>query len=339
MSVPYDAFLLVSFGGPDRTEDVIPFLENVLRGKNVPRERMLEVAEHYYHFGGASPINAQNRELLAAIKTEFAAAGIDLPIYWGNRNWDPLLTDTLRQMQADGVQRALALFTAAFSSYSGCRQYQENVRQAREEVGPDAPVVEKLRGYFNHPGFIAAMIERTRDAFAKLPSATRGSAKLLFTAHSIPLSMANTCQYVAQLQDAAASIAAGVAHPAWRLVYQSRSGPPSQPWLEPDIGEALRELAAAGDKNVIVVPLGFISDHMEVLYDLDTEALQQANALGLTLVRAGTVGVHPRFVQMIRELVEERLSGTTARPTVGQLGPCPDVCAVDCCRYEPRRPV
>lgn len=339
MTVPYDAFLLISFGGPDKPEDVIPFLENVLRGKNVPRERLLEVAEHYYHFGGGSPINTQNRELLAAIEKEFRQAGISLPLYWGNRNWHPLLTDTLRQMQADGIRRPLALFTSAFSSYSGCRQYRENVAQAMEVVGPDAPLVEKLRGYFNHPSFSAAMVERTQAALDLVPAELRPQTPLLFTAHSIPLGMANNCDYVAQLEDAAAVIAAEVKQPEWRLVYQSRSGPPSQPWLEPDISVALREVAAAGKQQVVVVPLGFISDHMEVLYDLDTEAQQQADALGIVMHRAKTVGVHPRFVQMIRELVQERLNGTNDRPTVGKLGPRPDSCAIDCCKYEPRRPV
>ncbi|HMC09923.1 MAG TPA: ferrochelatase, partial [Pirellulaceae bacterium] len=240
---PYDSFLLVSFGGPERREDVLPFLENVLRGRNVPRERMLEVAEHYYHFGGVSPINAQNRALLAALKDEFAAAGIKLPLYFGNRNWHPLLPDTLQQMKADGVRRAIAFFTSAFSSYSGCRQYRENIAAAQQAVGNDAPAVDKLRAFFNHPGFIEPMIERTRDALAQIPAGRREVAHLLFTAHSIPLAMAENCQYEAQFRESARLVAQALGQANWRLVYQSRSGPPSQPWLGPDIGDALAEIA------------------------------------------------------------------------------------------------
>jgi ferrochelatase len=335
---PYDAFLLVSFGGPEGPADVIPFLENVLRGRNVPRERMLEVAEHYQHFGGKSPINDQNRALLAAVKQEFAAAGIELPVYWGNRNWQPLLPDTLRQMKADGVKRALAFFTSAFSSYSGCRQYRENISAAQAEVGPDAPVVDKLRVFFNHPGFIEPMIEKTAAAFAQIPEDRRKHAKLLFTAHSIPLGMAATCKYEAQLQEATRLIAAGVGSNDWRLVYQSRSGPPTQPWLEPDVGVALKEIAQAGGRDVVVVPIGFISDHMEVLFDLDEEAQNISKQIGLNMVRAATVGTHPRFVQMIRELVQERLNENPERLSLGTLGPSHDVCPVDCCVYQPRRP-
>lgn len=340
----YDAFLLVSFGGPEGPDDVLPFLENVLRGRNVPRERMLEVAEHYYHFGGASPINAQNRALLAALKEEFAAAGLALPLYWGNRNWHPLLTDTLRQMRDDGVRRAIALFTSAFSSYSGCRQYRENIAAAQAAVGQDAPQVDKLRAFFNHPGFIEPMIEHTRQALAQLPPAQQPCAQLVFTAHSIPLGMARTCAYAAQFEEASRLVAEGLGHAAWQIAYQSRSGPPSQPWLEPDVGEVLETIAcqaaAAGEEPsaVVLVPIGFVSDHMEVQYDLDVEARQKAQSLGLPLVRASTVGTHPRFVRMIRELVEERLIKGAPRPVLGRLPPCPDVCPPDCCAYEPRRP-
>jgi ferrochelatase len=340
----YDAFLLVSFGGPEGPEDVLPFLENVLRGRPVPRERMLEVAEHYYHFGGVSPINAQNRALLAALQDEFAAAGLKLPLYWGNRNWHPRLPDTLRQMRDDGVKRAIALFTSAFSSYSGCRQYRENIAAAQAAVGPGAPEVDKLRAFFNHPGFIEPMIEHTRQALAQLPPAQRASAQLVFTAHSIPLAMARTCAYAAQFEEASRLVAEGVGHASWQLAYQSRSGPPSQPWLEPDVGDVLEAIAhrAAAEQQpppaVVLVPIGFVSDHMEVLYDLDVEARQKAQALGVPLVRASTVGTHPRFVRMIRELVEERMRDDALRPVVGRLPPCPDVCPPDCCAYEPRRP-
>lgn len=339
MENSYDAFLLVSFGGPEAPGDVLPFLENVLRGRNVPRERMLEVAEHYQHFGGVSPINAQNRALIAALQAEFAAAGLKLPIYWGNRNWQPLLPDTLRQMKYDGVGRAIAFFTSAFSSYSGCRQYRENIAAAQAEVGAGAPEVDRLRVFFNHPGFIEPMIERTRAAFDQVPPARRSAAHLLFSAHSIPLSMAQNCEYEAQFREASHLVAEGLSHANWRPVYQSRSGPPQQPWLEPDVNDALGQIAAAdGSRDVVLAPIGFLSDHIEVLYDLDEEARHAAGALGLNLARAATVGTHPRFVQMIRELVEERMTGSSDRPALGTLGPSHDVCAVDCCKYEPRRP-
>jgi ferrochelatase len=339
MATNYDALLVVSFGGPEGPEDVLPFLENVLRGKNVPRERMLQVAEHYQHFGGVSPINAQNRALIAAVQAEFAAAGPKLPIYFGNRNWHPMLAETLRQMRAEGVQRALAFFTSAFSSYSGCRQYRENIAAAQAEVGEGAPQIDKLRMFFNHPGFIEPMIERTRAALLQIEPPRTAEAHLLFTAHSIPLSMAQNCQYEAHFREASRLVAASVGRSNWRLVYQSRSGPPTQPWLEPDVGDALAEIAAAnGPRDVVVIPIGFISDHMEVMYDLDEEAKLKAEALGLNLVRAGTVGTHPRFVRMIRELVEERLTDSPNRLALGSLGPSHDVCPVDCCKYEPRRP-
>ncbi len=338
MSEPYDAFLLVSFGGPEGPAEVMPFLENVLRGRNVPKERMLEVAEHYQHLGGKSPINDQNRALLAAVGKEFAEAGIKLPVYFGNRNWHPLLADTLRQMKQDGVQRAIAFFTSAFSSYSGCRQYRENIAAAQADVGEGAPQVDKLRVFFNHPGFIEPMVESTAAALAQIPAERREKALLLFTAHSVPLSMAATCQYELQLQEASRLVADGVNRGDWRLVYQSRSGPPSQPWLEPDVGVALQEIAEAGGKDVVVVPIGFISDHMEVLFDLDEEAQNISRQLGLNMVRAATVGTHPRFVRMIVELVQERLSENPVRPAAGNLGPSHDVCPLDCCVYQPKRP-
>jgi ferrochelatase len=326
MGADYDAFLLVSFGGPEGPADVLPFLENVLRGRNVPRERMLAVAEHYQHFGGVSPLNAQNRALIAALETEFAAAGVNLPIYFGNRNWHPLLADTLRQMRADGVRRAMAFFTSAFSSYSGCRQYLENVAAAQCEVGEGAPQVEKLRVFYNHPGFIEPMVERTREALHRLPAERRDTAALVFTAHSIPLTMARNCDYEKQFLEASRLVAEGVGVEELKLAYQSRSGPPSQPWLGPDILEVIETLRGG---DIVVVPIGFLSDHIEVLYDLDEEAKNKAAELGVNLVRAGTVGTHPRFVRMIRELVEERM---------GQFGPSQEVCPPDCCRYDPRRP-
>lgn len=306
----YDAIVLVSFGGPERREEVLPFLENVLRGKNVPRERMLEVAEHYYHFEGKSPINEQNRALIRALEAELAEHGPKLPVYWGNRNWHPLLEDTLKRMAGDGVRHAIGFVTSAFGSYSGCRQYIENIAQARERLGETAPVIHKLPPFFNRHGFIDAMIDRCRSALAQLP----GDAKLVFTAHSVPVSMAETSPYEAQLRESCGLVASAVGRPDWRLVYQSRSGPPTQPWLEPDIGDALEELASAGDRNVVVCPIGFLSDHMEVLYDLDHEAAELARKLDLHMVRAGTAGVHPRFIGMIREMVQECMSGAVIEP-------------------------
>jgi len=337
MSENYDALLVVSFGGPDGPDDVIPFLENVLRGRNVPRERMLEVAEHYSHFGGVSPINGQNQALIAALVAELNQHGPSLPVYWGNRNWHPLLPDTLRQMRDDGIKNALAFFTSAFSSYSGCRQYRENISVAQEEVGDGAPAVHKLRMFYNHPGFIEPMAERVQDALSQLPG--RDNATLLFTAHSIPHSMSDNCNYVAQLMEACRLTAQQVGIPSerWRLTYQSRSGPPTQPWLEPDINDVLREIAPQGMTDVVIAPIGFISDHMEVLFDLDTEARETCDELGVNMARAGSVGVHPRFVTMIRELIVERLKPDTPKLALGDRGPSHDVCPVDCCVYEPRR--
>ncbi len=319
MSLSHDALLVVSFGGPEKREDVLPFLETVLRGKNVPRERLLEVAGHYYHFGGRSPINDQNRELIAAVSAEFERAGITLPVYWGNRNWNPFLKDAVARMRDDGVERALVFITSAFSSYSGCRQYLEDMDRARAEVGANAPELHKLRGFSNHPGFIASVAARVGDALAEARD-----AHLIFTAHSVPLAMANTSPYPAQLREACAAVAQQLGQDDWELAFQSRSGPPSQTWLEPDISDVLRRMPAGSE--VVVSPIGFISDHMEVVYDLDTEAMQLAGELGIKMIRAKTPGTHPLFVSMIRELVEERLTGVAGMA----------VCAPDCCP-APRR--
>ena len=327
----YDAILLLSFGGPEKPDDVIPFLENVLRGRNVPRERMLAVAEHYYHFGGKSPINDQNRALIASLERELAGHGLQLPIYWGNRNWHPLLADTLRQMRDDGVRNALAFVTSVFSSYSGCRQYLEDIERARGEVD-GAPQIHKLRKFYNHPLFIEAQADEVRDVLGDR------RAKILFTAHSVPMSMAETSDYQKQLQESCRLVAEqlGVSeHPNdWRLVYQSRSGPPNQPWLEPDIAGVIREMDPGA--HVVVVPIGFISDHMEVVYDLDTEAQAVARAAGVNMVRASTVGVHPKFVRMIRELIEERF-GLRPPRAIGQYPPSHDVCPAGCCPAPARR--
>jgi ferrochelatase len=334
----YDAILVVSFGGPESKEEVIPFLENVLRGKNIPRERLLAVAEHYYHFGGKSPINEQTRDLIAALKTELQRNGPDLPIYLGNRNWHPLLPDTLRQMKQHGIRRAIGFVTSAYSSYSGCRQYREDIARAQGEVGPGAPEVDKLRAFFNHPGFIEVTIERVRDALQAVPADARQNVQIIYTAHSIPLSMANTSDYVTQLQEVRRLVSTARAQTNDVLVYQSRSGAPGQPWLEPDILDYLRRVKAEGLASAVVLaPISFISDHMEVLYDLDIEAQQLCDSLALPMTRAKTVGVHPKFISMIRELILERMNPGSERRALGILGPRSDVCTADCCP-TPQRP-
>lgn len=331
MNHTYDAILVVSFGGPEGMNDVMPFLQNVLRGRVVPPERLKSVARHYELFQGISPINEQNRQLIAALTLLLNAEGPHLPIYWGNRNWHPLLADTVKRMVDDGIKRALAFVTSAYSSYSGCRQYLENIEEARAQVGPAAPVIDKLRAYYNHPGFINPNIENVTAALNQIPASRRGQAHLIFTAHSIPQEMAASCNYRAQLLEAGGLIAKGAGSDSWRLAYQSRSGPPQQQWLEPDICDYLREVHAAGITDVVVAPIGFISDHMEVKYDLDTEARLLAESLGMNFVRAATVGIHPEFVRMIRELITERIETGTTRRSLGTLGPRPDVCAIDCC--------
>jgi len=288
----YDALLVVSFGGPEKHEDVLPFLENVLRGRNVPRERLLAVAEHYYHFDGRSPINDQNRALIAALKERVA-----VPVYWGNRNWYPMLADTVRQMRDDGVKRALGFATSAFGSYSGCRQYIEDIQKARAAVGEGAPEIEKVRPFSANPKFLEAMTDRVRVALEELPE-----GRLMFTAHSVPMSMANSSPYVQELERACAAVSAAVGRGGdWKLVWQSRSGPPTQPWLEPDVADALRELK----RDTVLVPIGFLSDHMEVIYDLDVEAKKEAAELGIKLARARTVETHPAMIEMIAEMLDQ----------------------------------
>jgi protoporphyrin/coproporphyrin ferrochelatase len=335
----YDALLFVSFGGPERPEDVMPFLENVTRGRGVPRERLENVAEHYRHFGGKSPINEQNRALIASLAEELGRHGLNLPIYFGNRNWAPFLTDTVGEMQRAGVQRALAFITSAYSSYSGCRQYLEDLERARASV-PGAPPIEPLRRFFNHPGFVDACVDRVAAALEQLGAQLGGAApegtRLVFTAHSVPRSMANTSDYEKQLRANAQLISERLGRPHWDLVWQSRSGPPEVPWLEPDILDHVRDLHGRGVPAIVIAPIGFLSDHVEVLYDLDEEARQTCEALGLPMARAATVGTHPRFVQMIRELIVERMRALPMQ-SVGPLPPCPDVCAPGCCP-RPERP-
>lgn len=324
----YDALLIVGFGGPEGPDDVVPFLENVTRGRNIPRERLVEVGAHYAHFGGVSPINGQLRALKAAVEAELAAAGMAMPVYWGNRNWAPMLEDTVRQMKADGVKSALAFVTSAFGSYSGCRQYREDLERARAAV-EGAPAIEKLRNYFDHPGFVDAVVGRVQEANASPTSA------LVFTAHSIPVSMSASSPYEAQLRAIAAIVAERCGFAAHDLVFQSRSGAPGMPWLEPDVSDHLEALAARGVKDVLLVPLGFTSDHMEVVWDLDHVARQRAEAAGVRLVRAGTVGTHPRFVAMVRELIEEKMRGSEKRAltTLGE-----GRCGPTCCAPAARRP-
>ncbi|MFD8158285.1 ferrochelatase [Streptomyces malaysiensis] len=366
---PYDALLLLSFGGPEGPEDVVPFLENVTHGRGIPRERLKEVGRHYFLFGGVSPINAQNRELLHALRKDFSEHGLELPVYWGNRNWAPYLTDTLRELVTDGHRRVLVLATSAYASYSGCRQYRENLADALaalEDEGLPLPRVDKLRHYFNHPGFVRPMVDATLAALAELPEERRAGAHLAFTTHSIPITAADTSgpvaahtedgeggAYVAQHLDVARLIAdavreeTGVERP-WRLVYQSRSGAPHIPWLEPDICDHLEELHGEGVPAAVMVPIGFVSDHMEVKYDLDTEATAKAAELGLPVSRASTVGADPRFAAGVRDLVleraaterfaEGRAAAAPERCALGALGPSHDVCPVGCCPARSPRP-
>lgn len=325
---PYDAVLLVSFGGPEGPEQVMPFLRNVVRGRQVPDSRLQEVAEHYRLFGGKSPINAQNRALLEALRAELSGHGVHLPLYWGNRNWHPLLTDTLAQMRRDGVRSAVAFVTSAYSSYSSCRQYLDDIAVAQAAIGPDAPRVDKIPPYYNHPGFVEAIaqcLNRARiDAGMDAP--------VLFSAHSIPVAMAAQCDYEGQLRQTAEVVAhrSGGPEADWSLVYQSRSGPPSRPWLGPDILEAIESLPK-DTTTAVVSPIGFVSDHMEVVYDLDTEARSAAAARGIRLVRADTPGSHPRFVSMIRELIEERQEPQRTGLDRGAAGARAKYCYLGCC--------
>jgi protoporphyrin/coproporphyrin ferrochelatase len=316
-SADIEALLVISFGGPESREEVMPFLENVTRGRNIPRERLLAVAEHYYHFGGRSPLNDQNRALIAALRNVLDRRGPALPIYWGNRNWHPMLADTIRQMKSDGVTRAAAFITSAFGSYSGCRQYLDDIDRARAEVGAGAPQLDVLPLFWNRSGFLEPVAEAIADALTQFDKPPH----VAFTAHSVPIQMAETSPYVAQLLEASGRVASKLGLTDWKLVYQSRSGPPSQPWLEPDIGDHIRELHRAGRKELVIAPIGFISDHMEVVYDLDTEAADLCRELGIRMVRATTVGTHPKFIAMIRDSLAMRRN-----------------CPADCCPKPYVRP-
>lgn len=356
VSVPvaYDAILLAGFGGPEGQDDVIPFLRNVTRGRGIPDERLEEVAHHYRHFGGVSPINDQNRELKAALDAALAARSIDLPVYWGNRNWDPYLADALQAAYDDGHRTLLTIATSAYSSFSSCRQYREDIAIALEKTGLEGEVsVDKVRQYFDHPGFVEPFVEGVVSGVRELLPQVAGDAsaiRLLFATHSIPTTDAErsgprdrsfgeggayAAQHLAVSEIVAteASRILGVDRLGWDLVYQSRSGPPTQAWLEPDINDRIAELPAEGVRAVAIVPVGFLSDHMEVLWDLDTEALESAREAGLAAVRTPTPGSHQRFVEGLVDLVLERRDGTPVaeRPALTDLGPWFDVCRPGCC--------
>ncbi|MGI8679707.1 MAG: ferrochelatase [Jatrophihabitans sp.] len=339
----FDALLVLSFGGPEGPDDVMPFLRNVTRGRGIPDDRLVTVAEHYQHFHGVSPINDQNRALIAALQPTLAERGIDLPIYWGNRNWKPYVADAVRQMRHDGVRNALVFATSATASYSSCRQYRDDLEQARRVSGEGAPTLVKLRHFFDHPGFVAANGDGVREALAQLPPSRRDSARLVFTAHSIPVSMNDSSGpernglYAAQQRETARLVAAFVRGPGaeFDLVWQSRSGPPQVPWLEPDVNDHLRTLATDGVQAVVVAPTGFVSDHLEIRWDLDTEARETAAGLGMAFARAATAGTHPAFVAAVADLVEERVSCAAPR-TLGNLGLCGIDCSIGCCPV-PRR--
>jgi ferrochelatase len=333
--VTYDAFLLLSFGGPEGPDDVIPFLENVTRGRGVPPERLVEVSGHYRHFGGVSPINDQCRALVAALEPR-----LDLPVYWGNRNWHPMLADTLRTMRDDGVRRALAFVTSPYGGFSSCRQYWEDIAKSRAEVGAGAPEVDKIRHYHDHPGFVGPFADAVRAAY-------RPGDRLVFTAHSIPTAMDTNSgppdlggyRYSGQLRETAGLVAAAAGVTEWDLVWQSRSGPPSVPWLEPDVNDHLEALAKEGVTTVVAAPIGFVSDHLEVVWDLDNEAAATAASLGIGWRRVATPGTDPRFVAMVADLVAERVAGAEQRK-LGQL-PVWDECPltrspVGCCTIPGR---
>ena len=358
-AVAYDGILLAGFGGPEGQDDVIPFLRNVTRGRGIPDERLEEVAHHYRHFGGVSPINAQNRALKAALEAELATRGIDLPVYWGNRNWAPYLDEAVTDAAAAGDTRLLGLATSAYSSFSSCRQYREDFARVLAETGLDGTVtIDKVRQFFDHPGFVQPFVDGVRDAVGGFlaDGITPEAVRVLFSTHSIPTADAErsgpregdeqhrdlgeggayAAQHLAVAEVVMAAVAAevpGADRVGWDLVYQSRSGPPSQPWLEPDVNDVIAELPGAGVQAVAIVPLGFMSDHMEVLWDLDTEAMDAAADAGIRAVRTPTPGVDPVFVSGLVDLVQERLSGTPAaeRPHATDLGPWFDVCRPACC--------
>ncbi|SKC66503.1 ferrochelatase [Plantibacter cousiniae (nom. nud.)] len=363
----YDAILLAGFGGPEGQDDVIPFLRNVTRGRGIPEERLEEVAHHYRHFGGVSPINDQNRALKAALELELASRGIDLPVLWGNRNWDPYLRDALTEAHERGFTKLIAIATSAYSSYSSCRQYREDFAIAVDETNLQGEIqIDKVRQFFDHPGFVTPFIDGVRDAIAEYlreqpELSAETEIEVLFATHSIPTGdaarsgpdfrgfgdhgayeaqhlavaevvMANAIDQLREAGVLGGAVGSGVSVP-WQLVYQSRSGPPSMPWLEPDINDAIAELPAAGRKAIVIVPLGFVSDHMEVMWDLDNEAIETAGEHGLAAVRVPTPGTAAAYVKGLVDLVLERRDGTPVeeRPHMTDLGPWYDVCRPGCC--------
>lgn len=329
----YDAVLVVSFGGPEGPGDVLPFLERVTAGRGVPAERLERVASQYMRFGGVSPLNAEVRAFIELLRKELRGRGLDQPLYWGNRNWHPLLSETVQAMAADGVRAAIAYVTSAFGSYSGCRQYMEDIEAARRGV-EGAPLVDKLVPFFDRPGFVEASARGALSALARLPSSVRAEAEIVFCAHSIPLEMSRVSPYVAQLQACASLVADLLGRSRWSLAFQSRSGAPSQPWLEPDILEHLSEVAERAPA-VVLVPLGFVAEHMEVVHDLDLVATDHARHLGLEVARAPTVGRDPGFVSMVGDLLAEKLGLAPAAPGLSDLV-TPDPCPPGCC-YAPGR--
>ena len=322
----YDAVLVVSFGGPEGPEEVMPFLDRVLAGRPVPPPVKARIAARYARFGGVSPINGHTREFIAALEGKLADEGPRLPVYWGNRNSAPLLTDTLRKMAEEGIKSAIAYVTSMFSSYSGCRQYREDLFRAGEGV-EGVPRIDKLRVAYNHPGFVGAMVDRVREARATAPD----GAALLFTAHSLPLAMAANADYEAQLDDTCGLVAQGLGEDRWWLAFQSNNARSGDPWLTPTVEDSLASIREAGHRAVLVAPIGFVCDHMEVVLDLDVEARACAEDLGLGYCRAVTVGTHPAYVEMVRELIVERMSAQPARRYLGDRGASPDYCALDCC--------
>lgn len=338
----YDAILLLGFGGPEKKDDVLPFLENVTRGRGIPRERLLGVAEHYYEFGGKSPLNDHMRALLSRLSEALPQRGIDLPIYWGNRNWHPMIEDVMAEIVSKGHQRVITFVPSAYSSYSSCRQYREDIERARAAVGAKAPEVHKIRPFYNHPRFVAANVDCLRDALEQFSEDEKENLSVVYTAHSLPMSMAEKCDYEAQLAETCRLVAEGaeISADSWQLVYQSRSGRPSDPWLEPDVCDHVEALAGTDTQNVIVMAIGFLSDHMEVLFDLDQEAADACKKLGLKMVRAKTVWDHPQFMELVVDLIKERLDTSCEIPAVGSFGPRPHFCVEDCCPapVRPGRP-
>ncbi len=321
MTDAFDALLVLSFGGPEGPDQVMPFLENVTRGRGIPRERLESVAEHYLHFGGVSPINRINRELIAVIEAEIAERGQSLPVYFGNRNWHPFIEDTVAQMQSDGIRRAAVFSTSAWGGYSGCTQYQEDIARARAAVGDAAPELQKLRQYFDHPLLVEMFRDAVTQAAAELPEPVRGNARLVFTAHSIPMRAVDRCGpslYPRQVRYASRLIAEAAGYRDHDVVWQSRSGPPQVPWLEPDVGDHLESLAESGVGAVIVCPVGFVSDHIEVIWDLDSELAEQAETLGIALARTTTPNAQPRFARLALELIDEVEQGREPSRVVGE---------------------